>query len=300
MTDSDRSPDVVERAMARLCDEIVPHGPSSRLVADTARRLHSVETDVSLREKRRKMMFRFARYTSVAAALTVLLGTVVWITLLDRSASVAFAEVKNQVERVLSVQYVKSRTTNGKPDKTRREKILGRYLTRTEVLGADGKIEHIYIRDAKNGRYVSIDPKRKEFVILGSQVSRDLDGGNETEEEMKPMPEVDFYKSVREVPNEPTKRLPEKMLSGRMVTGFYFEEKDGGSTWKRTYWIDAETTLPVRIEISSRHIDPQFGPSDWVMAEFVFNEELDASLFSTEPPAGYTVKTKKVFGIRIP
>ena len=42
------------------------------------------------------------------------------------------------------------------------------------------------------------------------------------------------------------------------------------------------------------------GPSDWVLTDFVFDEELDESLFSTEPPAGYTVETGKIIGIQRP
>ena len=140
MTDSENFPDIVERAMAQLCNTSVPEGPSSRLLAATNRRLCSIQTDVSVRDKRRTFIFRVARYTSVAAVVTFLLSTVVWSVLLDRSASVAFAEVKNQVERMRSVQFVESRNTLGKPDMTRRHKILGRYLSRTETVGTDEKV----------------------------------------------------------------------------------------------------------------------------------------------------------------
>lgn len=300
MSYSDRSPDVVEKGMACLRNASVPEGPSSQLMASTAARLSSLETSISLRAKRKELMFRIVRYGSVAAAVTALLGTVVWILVVDRSASLVFAEVKNRVDRVQSVQYLETRETGGKQDEPRRHTILGRYLTRTEVLRNDGTIECIDIQDAGNGMFVSIYPMRKEFVVIGSQVSIDMDGGNKTDEKLTSRPEVDFYRRMRDVPDEPNKRLPEKTLGSRKVVGFYFEERQGAATWKKTYWVDPKTKLPVRVEKSVSSRDPSVVPSHWVLSDFIFDQDLDASLFSTEPPEGYTVKTEKIMGIRMP
>jgi hypothetical protein len=38
--------------------------------------------------------------------------------------------------------------------------------------------------------------------------------------------------------------------------------------------------------------------SDWVQSDFVFDKELPESLFSTEPPKGYSVHTEKIYGLR--
>ena len=182
--------------------------------------------------------------------------------------------------------------------------MLGRYLRRTEVLDANGQIQSVDIYNAKTGKKVRLIPKEKRFVSFGSQVTMDIDGGKETEAKIVPLPTADFYTAIREVPAEAMKRLPAKMLGDKQVVGFYWEQridkKKGEDTWKRTYWIDTKTKLPVRVEISHRSTDSRAGPSDWVQSDFVFGKELDESLFSTEPPEGYTAETQKIYGIRIP
>jgi outer membrane lipoprotein-sorting protein len=248
-------------------------------------------------------MFHIARYSGVTAALALLVVGVSSLVM-DRSAGLAFAEVQEQVKKVRSVRYIETRT-DPQPDggapvtSERRHFVLGRYLQRVETLDPDGQPGSISISDAEHGTHVVIQPKTKRFVILATQVSVDFDGSNQIETENKPSTEADIYKVVREVPAE-AKPLPGKTIDNRRVLGFLFEEHGGGYTWKRTYWIDAETKLPVRIEISARSNDKRLGPSDWVQAGFVFDETLDTSLFSTTPPAEYTVETQKLLGIRPP
>ena len=56
-----------------------------------------------------------------------------------------------------------------------------------------------------------------------------------------------------------------------------------------TIWGDPQTGLPIRIESYSALEGVKSTLSD-----FVFNVDLDKSLFSVEPPAGYTVQTVQV------
>jgi hypothetical protein len=48
------------------------------------------------------------------------------------------------------------------------------------------------------------------------------------------------------------------MLGGKEVVGFFWEEKierkKSTDTWKRTYWVDPNTKLPVRVEISCIYV----------------------------------------------
>ena len=260
---------------------------------------------------------QFSWYGGLAAACAAGIAAVAWIGLIDHSATFAFAEVQDKVNQARSVSYVEIRLEDKTPLKNpkatrvvsdaynpRRYFVLGRYLRRTEVLDANGQIQSVYIDNAKTGKTVELVPKEKRFVSFGSQVTMDIDGGKETEAKIAPLPTADFYTAIREVPAEAMKRLPAKMLGDKQVVGFYWEQridkKKGVDTWKRTYWIDTKTKLPVRVEISHRSTVSRAGPSDWVQSDFVFGKELDESLFSTEPPEGYTVETQKIYGIRNP
>jgi outer membrane lipoprotein-sorting protein len=248
-------------------------------------------------------MFQIARYSGVTAALA-LLAVGVWSLVIDRSAGLAFAEVQEQVKKARTVQYIETRT-DPQPDggapkvSEQRHLILGRYLQRTETLDRNGQPDSISIIDAEHGTHVVIEPKVKRFVILSTQVETDFEGTNQTETEFKPSTEADIYKVIREIPAQ-AKPVPEKMIDNRRLLGFVFEEHGGGYHWKRTYWVDAESKLPVRIEISARSDDKRLGPSDWVQTGFVFDEKLDAALFSTTPPADFQVETQKLLGIRPP
>ena len=90
---------------------------------------------------------------------------------------------------------------------------------------------------------------------------------------------------AREKPDVKRESLGEKEIDGRRVIGFRF-------THPRLYrmvmnlWGDPKTGLPVRIETTMA------SPTSNVkvtMSDFVFNADMDESLFSVEPPAGYKV-----------
>lgn len=55
-------------------------------------------------------------------------------------------------------------------------------------------------------------------------------------------------------------------------------------------WGDPKTRLPIRVEMT---VPTPAAPSPKVtMTDFVFNGEIGESLFSLEPPAGYTAVRK--------
>jgi hypothetical protein len=87
--------------------------------------------------------------------------------------------------------------------------------------------------------------------------------------------------------NPRVKRQPlgEKEIDGHRVVGFHFSSQDGDFS----LWGNPETGLPVRFEVT-------MGVDDSVkmtLSDFVFNADMDESLFSVEPPAGYTVRNQK-------
>lgn len=77
--------------------------------------------------------------------------------------------------------------------------------------------------------------------------------------------------------------LGEKTFDGRRLVGYRLT----GHGLICDLWGDPKTGMPVRIEKRSPS-NPSMKPS--ICSDFVFNADLDASLFSLEPPAGYKVQ----------
>ena len=127
-----------------------------------------------------------------------------------------------------------------------------------------------------------------------ASVSRD--DGKISESKVAPAPEVDFYKNMREFPADKAERIAGREVAGHQVIGFRTTEKtqrkQGVDTWTRTYWVDTRSKLPVQIEVTSESTDPDMGQSRWVLSDIVFDEPIDASLVSTEPPHGYTERKR--------
>ena len=55
-------------------------------------------------------------------------------------------------------------------------------------------------------------------------------------------------------------------------------------------WGDPKTGLPVRLEMTAG----MDGSTKVTASDFVFNADMDESLFSVEPPAGYTVRHPEI------
>ena len=85
---------------------------------------------------------------------------------------------------------------------------------------------------------------------------------------------------------EKAERLGKKEIDGREAVGFRFRN-EGGDT---TLWADSETARPIRIE--SRFWN-EMTEGCTVMNNFRYDVDLDPSLFSLKPPAGYTMPVEK-------
>ena len=79
--------------------------------------------------------------------------------------------------------------------------------------------------------------------------------------------------------------LGKKEIDGHPAIGFRIH----GNMADQTFWVDPQDARLVRVEF-----DYPNGSGHGVMNNFRYDMELDPSLFSLEPPAGYTVQTQTV------
>lgn len=94
-----------------------------------------------------------------------------------------------------------------------------------------------------------------------------------------------FFLNAREKPDLKREPLGAKDIDGRRVIGFHVPIRG----LPVRLWGDPKTGQPVRIE-RTMGMD---GNTKVTASDFVFNAGLDESLFSVEPPAGYTVRYEK-------
>lgn len=87
---------------------------------------------------------------------------------------------------------------------------------------------------------------------------------------------------ARDNPDVKREPLGEKDIDGRRVVGF----RVSTNGTEMSLWGDPKTGFPVRVELTMA----VFASAKTMLSEFVFNPEMDESLFSTEPPVGYAVE----------
>jgi outer membrane lipoprotein-sorting protein len=84
--------------------------------------------------------------------------------------------------------------------------------------------------------------------------------------------------------------LEEREVDGKRAVGLLCR----GGLEETTIWADPVTKLPVRVEtVHSPSPSRGIAGEQLTMHDFEFNKELEASLFSTEPPAGYEVEVQE-------
>ncbi len=88
---------------------------------------------------------------------------------------------------------------------------------------------------------------------------------------------------ARDHPDWIREPLGEKVIDGRRLVGFRLT----GHGIICDLWGDPKTKMPVRIESGA---PSNLSRKPMVYSDFVFNADLDESLFSMEPPAGYKVQ----------
>lgn len=254
-----------------------------------------------------------ATETALATAAVLIIATVTLLSLFSSSSpTVAYAQVVAQVQQVNTLQYLETRTSYSPQRKLRgptevtKVTILGRSRERRELISVakgdplpDGsawtmpEVGAVIISDCARGKYVDLNIKDKTFQVVQGFAALSPDDGTISTTKPAPAPEVDFYKRIREFPAEEAERLPLQEINGRKAVGFRTIEtvkrKRGVDTWTRTYWIDPDSNLPVKIEVKFESTHPFMGESEWVLSELIFDAPIDESLLSTEPPEGYKI-----------
>ena len=137
------------------------------------------------------------------------------------------------------------------------------------------KMETILIIDLDSARMLTLDPKSKTAVYI--DIQGPLQEGTKNFLEF-------VRKVVTDLKDMPAEKLGQRNIDGRKAIGFYAAEKPN---IELTIWADPETAKPIRIELL-------MGKSLYILKNIEFDVQVDESLVSVEPPAGYTLSAKEV------
>ncbi len=221
----------------------------------------------------------------VAAAVIFVLavtGVAVWFHG-GGGATPAFADFAAPILEAKTVKCKMIIETKGPPARTIRSEIMTLGGTRMrQVTELPDMPKFVMIQDSSQGKSLTLEPASKTATVIASTKHRK----DKTPESGGLMTLFRLFQLVEEKPGAVEhESLGEKEIDGRKVVGFHI----GSEPHDLILWGDPKTGLPVRVETTWG----MEGSVKATFSDFVFNVDMDESLFSLEPPAGYTVRNEK-------
>jgi outer membrane lipoprotein-sorting protein len=145
----------------------------------------------------------------------------------------------------------------------------------------------ITIVDGQTAKSIMLMPNMKIAVAMDMKKLRE--DSLKKSAKLAKDPPADVFETVRRLVREGSsgtgdkaERLGKKEIDGRQAVGF----RVNANGMDMTLWADPETAWPIRIEIVMEMLDGV----RLVMNNFRYDVDLDPSLFSLEPPAGYSTQ----------
>ncbi len=236
--------------------------------------------------ERKRTMFRIFRYSSLAAAAAVVIAAslvafLVWPG--GNSGGRAIADMLKSITAKTAKFTITVRmgpAPAGMPAEQTTQVLVMENIIRQELPGGA-----YTVRDLKSGRSMTIFPQQKMVMVIkitglpqGAKDQMSNDSFGELQRRIE---------ELRGSGPKDVEWLGEKDFDGRPARGFH-KRVEGTDL---TVWADAETCLPVLMEM---HYGS--GPQQYfmTMSNFEFDVPLDPALFSTAVPEGYTVEERSM------
>ena len=227
------------------------------------------------------------KFAVVAALLVVFLGLFSWFAPNGGNRALAVEDIAKAFAAIRTAKC--HMTTTGEiegPDgKTHpissscNSMFLAPSRERSEITSktASGPVHMIMILDMQTGKAVSQLPDQKVAIVMDVK-NAPKNRSQGTFEELRQL----FIKAEQS-PDKDVQPLPKRTIKGVHAQGFRLNNQVGRQT---DVWAHPETSRPVYVEITTLN-EPKI---KMVMTDFEYDVALDKSLFSLEPPEGYTVR----------
>lgn len=206
------------------------------------------------------------QYRWAAVAAILLLCAIVGVGLMNRQSGLAFADVMEQIRSVKTLTFTNTVYTPKNPPELQTMTMKTEYMEpgKQRTITPDG---NIIVMDSVAMKSMTLIPSQKKGALF----------------DFSKMPQknqqINFLESLQKFQDQATMVMGQKEIDGKIAMGFFV--KPEGAEY--TIWADLQTGLPVRMEVKMAML----GDMTVTMTDFVFNPELDESLFKTELPEGY-------------
>jgi len=220
---------------------------------------------------------------SRAAAATILVlaitGVAFWFH--GGGTTSAFADFVAPILEAKNIKFKTTTETKGQPPMRGETMVIPPARMRNEMEMSD-KSKMVMIWDWDQGKALCLTTAAKHATVLDfASMPKDNVPKNSFREFLSLL--LDARGDKPDFKREP---LGEKEIDGRHVVGYRLTR--GGEVYN--FWGDPKTGQPALIEQTMT----MFPNTTTTMSDFVFNVDMDESLFSVEPPAGYTVENMEV------
>ncbi|NQT14157.1 MAG: hypothetical protein HQ582_15490 [Planctomycetes bacterium] len=264
--------------MFRRLAQAVPADPS--LIDSVMRRIEQ-SPSIPTPGRTRNWIMRHPVFRVAAAAIVVL--AIVGVALLFHGGGTtpAFADFIEPILKAKTVKYKLTTETKGPPPVTTTGEMMVLDTTRMrwETQMPD-KSKRVTIEDMSQGKQLILMVGSKTATIHTSAPTDRTSADGDFLAGLRSL-----LLNARQKPDVKREPLGEKDIDGRRVIGFKIALPGA----IMDLWGDPKTGLPVCFEITGG----MDGSMKATASDFVFNAEMDESLFSVEPPAGYTVQHMK-------
>jgi len=290
MTNENNLPnkDILDRALEALRNDPLPTGPTDQLAASTieALRTATFSPEVLRLQQRRKIMFRIARYGSVATAATVLVA-VGLAFFMNRESAFGFGDVVQNIQKAKSVSFnLKQKLTPQSPTLNQKWFLQGDGM-RMEMPGIqegfrrDEPIIMAIIANLKEKKALQIDYIGKTAKWQNIEKNMDKAFANPIDQ-------------LRKLKDQDAERIDDEKLDGKTMRVYRLKKLDflGGKGpieegESAKVWVDPKNGLPVRIAIEGWNADHK-GKMHLVFDQFTWNENYSPEMFALEVPKGFT------------
>jgi outer membrane lipoprotein-sorting protein len=266
---------IVERAMSAVASE-----ESRRpLVRTRSEMVHPTLLTRSLANWRCIMRSPVSRVAASVVFVLIVTGVALWFH--GGGATPAFADFAAPILEAKTVKCKMIIEMKGPPARTITSEITTLGGTRMRQVTELPESEVVEIQDSSQGKSLTLMAASKTATVLTYTKNQD-----KTPESGGLFTLFRLFQLVEEKPGAVEREsLGEKEIDGRKVVGFHISSQPHDLI----LWGDPKTGLPVRVEMTWG----MEGSVKATFSDFVFNVDMDESLFSLEPPAGYTVRNAK-------
>jgi outer membrane lipoprotein-sorting protein len=221
---------------------------------------------------------------SVASAAVIFVFAIIGVALLFHGGGTtpAFADFIEPILKAKTVKFKATTEMKGPPPVTTTGEVMVLDATRSRFeMEMPDNSKVVVIQDLSQGKQLTLVAGSKTATIFTfasrdrTRADGDILAGLRS-----------LLLDARQKPDVKREPLGEKEIDGRRVVGFQVTIEG----FPTSLWGDPKTGLPVRLEMTAG----MDGSVKGTASDFVFNADMDESLFSVEPPAGYTVQYEKI------